>query len=168
MADVERGAPHTGPASTPSLAATPPPRGPAGSAPSKRPAVAFQIGQQRKLHEMEAQAEVLGSEGLSPDDLSAHTVAVKEQIKTEELLVMPPGLIHPYNRIYRAWWWVVIGAAVVTGWLEPYQIAFLSPTPVPVGGVTVLQYVLLAVFAADMVTSCFVGYYDNVRGGGGC
>jgi hypothetical protein len=71
------------------------------------------------------------------------------------------------RRSYRAWWWVVIGAAVVTGWLEPYQIAFLSPTPVPVGGVTVLQYVLLAVFAADMVTSCFVGYYDNVRGGGG-
>ena len=61
------------------------------------------------------------------------------------------------------WWWAVIAFAVATGWLEPYQIAFLSPTPVPVSGVVGVQYALLAVFLVDMVLSCFVGYYDNVR-----
>lgn len=28
---------------------------------------------------------------------------------------------------YRVWWWTTIIAAVITGWLVTYQLAFLAP-----------------------------------------
>jgi hypothetical protein len=62
------------------------------------------------------------------------------------------------------WWWLIIAAAVATGWIEPYQIAFLSPTPSPVSLVVVLQFILLALFCLDIVLSFFVGYYDDKVG----
>jgi hypothetical protein len=65
-------------------------------------------------------------------------------------------------RSYRVWWWLVIVAAVATGWIEPYQIAFLSPTPRPLSAVVVLQFVLLGVFLGDILLSFFVGFYERV------
>ncbi|KAI8470071.1 MAG: ankyrin repeat-containing domain protein [Monoraphidium minutum] len=164
MTDVEKGEAAAAAPPGASAAGAPVPRQAATSAASKRPggggAAAFRSGQ-RKLHELDTQAKVLGTEGVVTDDIVTHTVAGKDQIRTEELMVMPRGLIHPYNRFYRAWWWLVIAAAVVTGWIETYQIAFLSPTPSPVSAVVVIQFLLLAIFLVDIGLSCFVGFYKQ-------
>jgi hypothetical protein len=65
------------------------------------------------------------------------------------------------TRSYRVWWWLIIAAAIVTGWVEPYHIAFLSPSTFGGGFVGALQAILLTLFLGDIILSFFVGYYDR-------
>lgn len=75
-------------------------------------------------------------------------------------------LIHPLDPRYRAWWMVTIGAALATGWIEPFRIAFLETRSQGVGSapslwLNALSISVLALFCIDIVVSFFVGYYDG-------
>ena len=62
---------------------------------------------------------------------------------------------------FRAWWWLTIFAAAVTGWLVPFTIAFLSRQDGPGSVAYAMECALLAIFLGDMVSSFFVARYDK-------
>jgi hypothetical protein len=58
--------------------------------------------------------------------------------------------------------YVTVVAAGVTGWLQPFRLAYMT-----VGvhntandGASALELALLGIFAVDIMVSAFVGYYD--------
>jgi len=75
-------------------------------------------------------------------------------------------LVHPLDPRYRLWWMVTIGAALATGWIEPFRIAFLETRSQGVAAsphmwLNALSMAVLALFCLDVVVSFFVGYYDG-------
>jgi hypothetical protein len=73
--------------------------------------------------------------------------------------------VHPLDPRYRAWWTATIGAALATGWLEPFRIAFLETrsqglVSAPNLWINALSVAVLALFCVDICVSFFVGYYD--------
>jgi hypothetical protein len=75
-------------------------------------------------------------------------------------------LIHPLDPRYRAWWMVTIGAALATGWIEPFRIAFLETRSQGIGSapslwLNALSISVLALFCLDILVSFFVGFYDG-------
>jgi hypothetical protein len=74
--------------------------------------------------------------------------------------------IHPLDPRYRSWWTTTIGAALATGWIEPFRIAFLETrsqglTTAPHLWINALSVAVLALFCCDIFVSFFVGYYDG-------
>eukprot|EP00887_Chlorella_sp_A99_P005048 scaffold4.g5048.t1 len=76
---------------------------------------------------------------------------------------VPPGIIHPLNLWYRAWWYVTVVVSAITGFLMPYSAAFCNPGLYPYGSASsILVYVMWAVIVVDMVLNFRVARY--VRG----
>eukprot|EP00879_Flechtneria_rotunda_P011052 GHRR01011548.1.p1 GENE.GHRR01011548.1~~GHRR01011548.1.p1 ORF type:complete len:827 (+),score=254.22 GHRR01011548.1:335-2815(+) len=73
------------------------------------------------------------------------------------------GAIHPLDRRYRAWWYITVVAAAITGWLIPFRLAFEDVTYAKpqIDGATSLEILLLCIFGLDIIISFFVGYYDS-------
>jgi hypothetical protein len=75
-------------------------------------------------------------------------------------------VVHPLDPRYRAWWTATIAAALATGWIEPFRIAFLETHSQGIEAsprlwLNALSIAILALFCTDVVASFFVGYYDD-------
>ncbi len=77
--------------------------------------------------------------------------------------------LHCPLRRYFTWWWITIFAVAFTVWYEPYVMAFAQhPGLVPPWGVQAFaEYLMIGIFASDMLVTFFVAYYDNEVGGRG-
>ena len=67
---------------------------------------------------------------------------------------------------YFIWWWVTICAVAFTVWYEPYVMAFAQyPGLEPPWGLQAwAEYLMIAIFATDMLVTFHVAYYDNEVG----
>jgi hypothetical protein len=67
---------------------------------------------------------------------------------------------------YFIWWWVTICAVAFTVWYEPYVMAFAQyPGLEPPWGLQAwMEYLMIAIFATDMLVTFHVAYYDNEVG----
>ncbi|KAF6250783.1 hypothetical protein COO60DRAFT_1567426 [Scenedesmus sp. NREL 46B-D3] len=117
--------------------------------------------EQKQQHAYRENQEVLGKGAIAQmADLTFDDVG-KRQVAVEEAYMLGRGIIHPFNRFFRAWWWLTIFAAAVTGWLIPYTVAFLSGHDGPNSAAYAVEATLLAIFLGDMLSSFFVARYER-------
>ncbi|WIA21180.1 hypothetical protein OEZ85_005486 [Tetradesmus obliquus] len=117
--------------------------------------------EQKQQHAYRENQEVLGKGAVAQmADLAFDDVG-KRQVAVEEAYMLGWGIVHPYNRFFRAWWWLTIFAAAVTGWLIPYMLAFLAGLDGPGSPAYGVEAALLAVFLGDMLSSFFVARYER-------
>lgn len=93
----------------------------------------------------------------------SHMYLTKEELEAESGVVMNEWVVHPLDIRYRVWWWLTIGAALVTGWLETYTLAFSEyPGLYPYDGLeAVVNYLLFSIFLIDIGISFFLAYYQD-------
>eukprot|EP00775_Hariotina_reticulata_P004102 gene4102-4348_t len=97
---------------------------------------------------------------MTPEDERA------AQVEAQQKTLSSTGVIHPLNRVYRAWWLLTVAAACLTGWLVPFRLAYLFVSyrdffaPVP-NAYVAIEGVLTIIFAVDIVVSFLVGFYDS-------
>lgn len=57
--------------------------------------------------------------------LNMNQQAMAEEGESDGIMRRRGFVMHPLSRGYRFWWYVTIAAAVFTGWLEPFKVAYL-------------------------------------------
>eukprot|EP00775_Hariotina_reticulata_P006155 gene6155-6392_t len=115
----------------------------------------------KRMHELQSHTEVLGKGAAAQMSELRYDDVGKRQVEVEETFLLQRGILHPFNRFFRAWWWLTIVAAAVTGFSVPYTIAFLSGADSPGSAAYAVEATLLAIFLVDMLSSFFVARYDR-------
>lgn len=71
------------------------------------------------------------------------------------------GLIFPWMTAYSVWWGTTVVLAIFTVFFEPYMIAFQKEAGKFNDGAASLEYILMIVFALDIVVNFNLAFYDN-------
>ncbi|KAI4377359.1 hypothetical protein MLD38_014999 [Melastoma candidum] len=68
------------------------------------------------------------------------------------------SIISPYNRYYRSWETVLVVLVIYTAWVSPFEFGFLLK---PARALSIVDNVVNAFFAVDIVLTFFVAYRDR-------
>ena len=71
------------------------------------------------------------------------------------------GIIFPWNRGYKAWWAVTIVGALMTGFFEPFLVAYQKKPGYPQGAGAVIEYLLEGIFVVDIIVNFNLVFYKN-------
>ena len=71
------------------------------------------------------------------------------------------GIIFPWNRGYKAWWAVTIIGALMTGFFEPFLLAYQKEPGYPQGAGAVIEYLLEGIFVVDIIVNFNLVFYKN-------
>ena len=93
-----------------------------------------------------------------PNGVRGEATAVDKQLVKEANI---QGIIFPWTRAYKAWWGLTVVGAMVTAFFETYEIAFQKEAGTFNDGAAVLEYILIAIFAVDIMINFDLAYYEN-------
>mmetsp|Transcript_105686 Transcript_105686/g.305801 ORF Transcript_105686/g.305801 Transcript_105686/m.305801 type:complete len:295 (-) Transcript_105686:17-901(-) len=87
-----------------------------------------------------------------------HSPSERKQLQDEN----SGCIVWPWSKNYKIWWGVTVFCAVLTVFTETYAVAF-SPVGTYLSGdaLSVIEYVLVAVFFIDILVSFHLVYYDE-------
>lgn len=71
------------------------------------------------------------------------------------------GIIFPWHRGYKAWWAVTIVGALMTGFFEPFLVAYQKDPGYPQGAGEVIEYLLEGLFVVDIIVNFNLVFYKN-------
>ena len=71
------------------------------------------------------------------------------------------GIWFPWMRCYELWWNLTIVGTLFTVFFEPYQIAFQKETGIFNDGAAVVEFLLTAIFALDILVQFNLAFYDH-------
>lgn len=71
------------------------------------------------------------------------------------------GIIFPWNRSYQFWWSLTVIAAIVTGFFEPFMLAFQKELGTPQGAGAIIEYVLTGIFVVDIIVNFNLAFYKD-------
>jgi ankyrin repeat protein len=70
-----------------------------------------------------------------------------------------PFIVSPYDRRYRSWETFLIILVVYSAWVSPFEFGFIRN---PTGGLAIVDNVVNAFFAVDIILTFFVAYLDRM------
>ncbi|CAO2204181.1 unnamed protein product [Urochloa humidicola] len=68
-------------------------------------------------------------------------------------------IVSPYDRRYRSWETFLIILVVYSAWVSPFEFGFIRN---PTGGLAIVDNVVNAIFAVDIILTFFVAYLDRM------
>ncbi|XP_059288967.1 potassium channel AKT1-like [Lycium ferocissimum] len=67
-------------------------------------------------------------------------------------------IVSPYERLYRAWEIFLVVLVIYTAWMSPFELGFLKEQE---GPLSIIDNVVNAFFAIDIILTFFVAYLDK-------